>query len=71
MNNSKIKSFEDLPVMLNISDVANVLGIGLTKAYELSRQKDFPAFNIGTRRLVPKEKFVVWIGVQTTEKVSV
>ena len=71
MNTSKFKSFEDLPMMLNINDVANALGIGLSKAYELSRQKSFPALNIGTRRLVPKEKFVAWIELQMTEKVSI
>ena len=71
MNTSKFKSLEDLPMMLNISDVANALGIGLSKAYELSRQKSFPAFNIGNRRLVPKEKFVAWIELQMTEKVSI
>ena len=71
MNTSKFKSFEDLPMMLNISDVANALGIGLSKAYELSRQKSFPAFTVGTRRLVPKEKFLAWIECQMTEKVSI
>ena len=49
MNTSKFKSFEDLPMMLNISDVANALGIGLSKAYELSRQKSFPALTAMTR----------------------
>ena len=71
MSTSKFNSFEDLPMMLNINDVANALGIGLSKAYELSRQKSFPAFNIGTRRLVPKEKFVAWIELQMAEKVSI
>ena len=71
MNTSKFTSYDELPVMLNINEVANVLGIGLTKAYELSRRKDFPAFNIGTRKLVPREKFLAWIELQMTEKVSV
>jgi excisionase family DNA binding protein len=61
MKNQKYKSFDDLPLMLTVIDVAEVLGISRTGAYELVRQEGFPALNIGKRIVIPKEEFVRWI----------
>ena len=33
MKRSKYHSFEELPLLLNVQDVADVLGIGLAHAY--------------------------------------
>ena len=33
MKKSRYKSFDDLPLMLTVPDVSNVLGIGLAHAY--------------------------------------
>ena len=37
----------------------------LPLAYELVRSKGFPHIRIGTRILVPKDKFIQWIDQQT------
>ena len=42
-------------------DVAQVLGISISSAYELMHEKDFPSMRIGNRLIVPKEKFKIWI----------
>ena len=47
--------------MLSVPDVAAVLGISRAAAYELARSKDFPALRIGTRIVIPKDKFINWI----------
>ena len=47
--------------MLSVPDVAAVLGISRTAAYELARSKDFPSLRIGTRIVIPKDKFIDWI----------
>ena len=41
-----------------------MLGISRAAAYELVRSKGFPSMRIGTRILVPKDKFVAWINEQ-------
>ena len=46
---------------LSVPDVAAVLGISRAAAYELARSKDFPALRIGTRIVIPKDKFINWI----------
>ena len=68
MKKSKYKSFEELPLMLTVPDVADVLGIGRANAYELVRSEGFPALKIGNRIIVPKDDFISWIKKQTAEK---
>ena len=58
---SKYKSYDELPLMLSVPEVAIVLGISRAAAYELARSKDFPSLRIGTRIVVPKDKFISWI----------
>ena len=68
MNETKYKSYEELPLMLSVPQVAEVLSIGRTSAYELAKEKDFPSLNIGSRIVVPKDKFIAWIEEKVSEK---
>ena len=65
MRNPEYKSYEDLPLMLTVQDVAAVLGISRTGAYELVRQDGFPTLSIGARIIIPKEQFIRWIEENT------
>ena len=65
MRNTKIKSYEDLPLTLTVPEVGEALGISRAAAYELVRSRGFPSMRIGTRILVPKDKFIRWIDEQT------
>ena len=58
------KSFDELPMMLSVSQVAKVLGISRTRSYELVNEKGFPKIKIGTRIVVPKDEFMLWIQKQ-------
>jgi excisionase family DNA binding protein len=68
MKQVQYKSYDELPLMLSVPDVADVLGIGRANAYELVRSEGFPAIKIGNRIIVPKDEFISWIKRQTTEK---
>ena len=61
MKESIYKSYDELPLMLNVETIKNILGISLTSAYELMHEKDFPSIKIGSRIIVPKNKFREWI----------
>ncbi|MBQ4428105.1 MAG: helix-turn-helix domain-containing protein [Oscillospiraceae bacterium] len=61
MKKSKYKSIDELPLFLNAKTVAEVLGVSTSSAYELMHEKDFPTVRVGSRMVVPKEKFVEWI----------
>lgn len=61
MKKSIYKSYDELPLFLNAEMVANLLGISTTAAYELMHEKDFPVLKIGSRMVIPKEKFKEWV----------
>lgn len=61
MKTSIYHSYDDLPLFLNADTVAKVLGIAPSSAYELMHEKDFPTLHIGSRMVVPKEKFIAWV----------
>ena len=65
MKEPKYKSYDELPLMLSVTDVAEVLGISRAGAYELVKTEGFPAFSIGSRIIIPKDEFIAWIKRQT------
>jgi len=65
MKESVVKSYDELPLFLNADMLAKVLGVATSTAYELMHEKDFPALKIGSRLLVPKEKFRLWVETKT------
>lgn len=68
MNECTYKSFDELPLMLNVVQVAAVLGISRAGAYELVHSEDFPTLKIGSRIVVPKDKLREWINANTAQK---
>jgi len=67
MKESKYKSYDDLPLFLNAELVAKVLGVSPSSGYELMHEPGFPVLKIGSRMVVPKEKFVAWVEEHTAE----
>lgn len=67
MRKSKYNSFDELPLMLTVEDVSHVLGIGLAHAYEVAHRRDFPTITLGSRIIVPRDKFMEWIDEQATK----
>ena len=47
--------------------MAAVLGVSWAEVYELAPSKGFPSLSIGSRIVVPKDKFIAWIEAQCTE----
>ena len=65
MKRSQYQSYDELPLFLNAKMVADVLGVSPSSGYELMREKDFPTLKVGSRIVVPKEKFVAWVERKT------
>ena len=61
MKMSDYKSYDELPLFLNAELVAKVLGVSPSSGYELMHEPDFPVLNVGSRMVVPKEKFIEWV----------
>ena len=67
MNKSSYKTYDDLPLMLSVPDVAQVLGISRAGAYELAHSREFPSMKVGSRIIIPKDKFLLWVERQCGE----
>ena len=65
MKESIYKSYDDLPLFLNAESVSKALGISAASSYELMHEKNFPTLRIGSRMVVPKEKFIQWVEQHT------
>ena len=65
---SKFKSYDELPLMLSVPEIAAVLGVSRAASYELARSKDFPSLRIGTRIVVPKDQFIEWVNRKVADK---
>lgn len=70
MKESIYKTYEELPMFLNAGTIAKVLGISAASSYELIHKSDFPVLKIGSRMVVPKEKFIAWVEQHTTQPTS-
>lgn len=65
MKESTYKNYDDLPLFLNAELVSKVLGVSPSSGYELMHEAGFPTLRIGSRMVVPKEKFVQWVEEHT------
>lgn len=65
MKRSDYTDYDQLPLFLNAEMTAKLLGISLSSAYELMHEEGFPALRIGSRFVVPKDKFQQWVEQQT------
>ena len=59
MKESEYKSYDDLPLFSET--VAKVLGVSPSSGYELIHEPGFPVLRVGSRIVVPKEKFMQWV----------
>ena len=65
MQESTFTDYDQLPLFLNANTVAQVLGVSISSAYELMHEEVFPSVRIGSRFVVPKDKFQQWVERQT------
>ena len=65
MKVTNIRSYADLPLFLNAKLVAKVLGVSISTAYEVMHEPSFPTLRVGSRMVVPKEKFMQWAEEQS------
>ena len=68
MKEVKYRSYDDLPLMLSVPEVAAAMGISRAGAYELVHSEGFPSLTIGSRIVVPKDKLIAWIDESTKKK---
>lgn len=61
MTNTSYRTVEELPLMLDVKEVAKILGIGKNLAYSLVNSGEIKALRVGTKIRVPKQSLVDYI----------
>lgn len=54
-------SWDQLPLILSVPDVAAILGVGRYTAYNLVNSKGFPTIRLGRKLKVPRDKLRAWV----------
>ena len=60
----KYCSMEDIPLILKVTDIMVLLGIGRNTAYELLRCGAIRSIRIGKQLRIPKEAVIEYISTQ-------
>lgn len=68
---SRYKSVQDMPILLNAEDIKRILGISRAYAYYLLNSGAFPVITIGSRKLVRKDRFFNWLDNCENKKTEV
>lgn len=56
-----LKDYSELPLVLTVEQVKEILGIGMVQTYNLVNREDFPKKKIGRRIIVPTQAFIKWL----------
>ena len=57
----RLKSYDELPLVLDVADIQQVMGISRASAYELVHSPGFPSFRSGRLIKVSKRAFFDWM----------
>ena len=61
MTGTTYKTYDELPMFINVPALSKLFGISQSSCYELMHEKDFPSLRIGSRIDVPRDKLIEWI----------
>ena len=69
--NGRLKSYDDLPLVLDVVDIQRIMGISRVSAYELVHTPGFPAFRSGRLIKVSKKAFFDWMAQSAEQREGV
>lgn len=62
---------KETPSFINVSKMAEMIGVSKSTAFNLVKDPGFPAIRIGEKRIIiPYEKFLEWIEDQSNKPVE-
>ena len=65
MKKSVFTNYDELPLLLNTTQLADLLGVSHSSVYELIQEPGFPSLRIGKRIVISKEELRQWISDNT------
>jgi excisionase family DNA binding protein len=64
MTAKTVRDFADLPLVLTMKNIQDVLQICRPKTYELAHTEGFPVVKLGRNFRVPRDAFLRWLNEQ-------
>ena len=61
MNNASYRTIDELPLVLDVNDVAEILGIGRNLAYSLVNSGEIKGLRVRTKIRIPKQALFDYI----------
>lgn len=58
MINTSYRTIDELPLVLDVKDVAKILGIGRNLAYSLVNSGEIKGLRVGTKIRIPKQALI-------------
>jgi len=58
---NEYRSLDELPELMTVYDIADVLHISVASAYTVTDMDDFPVFLLNSQRRILRERFVQWL----------
>lgn len=58
---NEYRNLEELPELMTVYDVADVLHISVASAYTVTDIEDFPVFLLNSQRRIQRERFIQWL----------
>ena len=63
----KYNDYDEMPMFLSIRDVADTIGLSISRIYDIaSTDKTFPCVVLGRRKVVPRDELKSWIKVRSS-----
>lgn len=59
---SDVTGMDDLPLVLTVSEVSKILGVGKNTAYDLIRSGTIRSVRVGRQIRIPKAAFLEFLG---------
>lgn len=66
-NGGDIMPYKNLPVILTPKDVQDILCWSKDKVYRLFRSRTFPSEKVSGKYIIPKPRFLNWLGIKEDE----
>ena len=68
---SKYNTFDEVPLTFGPIELAEILGISKTKAYDLANRPDFPKIRVGKKIVISKIHFLSWMDTHFGDEVDI
>ena len=65
MKKSIYTNYDELPLLLSVKQLVDLMGVSESSIYELIQEDDFPSLRIGKRIVIPKAELRRWISAHT------